>query len=240
VLERTRPTVVILTDGSGSTNASRTSCTLELLSRTGAVPGPVFSELRDKDAYSALIARDAGPFVKPRDRIAELLLRTGTQAMVVDAAEGYNPVHDLCHWLGRAAAGRARKCGHAVDVFEVDLVAHPESCGKGLRVSLDEGAFARKMAAIDRYPALAAEAAAAFAEYGRDAFRVEFLRRGSEETRPPRAWVPYYEQIGEARVKSGVYSSVLRYAEHVKPVVETLLTSSEPAVHAQALSPLHQ
>jgi hypothetical protein len=241
VLERTRPAVVILTDGSGSTGASRASSTLELLARAGAVPAPVFCALRDQDAYGALMTRDAELFVNLCDRITELLLRTGTQAMVIDAAEGYNPVHDLCHWLGRAAAANARKVGNPVDVFELDLVSHPNGPGTGLRVPLDESAFARKLAAIDRYPALASEAAAAFAQFGRDAFRVEFLRRVNEETMPlPSVWVPYYEQVGEARVKTGLYSSVLRYADHVKPVVEALLKSSQPSVYAQALSPLHQ
>ncbi len=241
VLERTRPTVVILTDGSGSTGTSRASCTLELLARTGASAAPVFCPLRDQDAYDALMARDAQPFATLCDRITELLLRTATQVMVVDAAEGYNPVHDLCHWLGRAAAARARKFGNAVDVFELDLISHPDSPGTGLRVALDETAFARKLAAIGRYPALASEAASAFAQFGRDAFRVEFLRRVNDETMPlAPVWVPYYEQVGEARVKAGRYPAVLRYADHVKPVVEALLDSSRPAVYAQALSPLHQ
>src|SRR5262249_61370443 len=104
VLERTRPTVVVLTDGAGAAGVSRAHCTLDLLARTGAAPGSVFCPLSDPQADSALLARDAEPFVNVCDRIAEFLRCTGTQAMVIDAAEGYNPVHDLCHLLGCATA----------------------------------------------------------------------------------------------------------------------------------------
>ena len=138
LMERTRPTVAILTDGSGSTGVSRAHHTTELLAETGARPAEVFCALSDRDAYAALMARDAEPFVTIRDRLIEMSLSAGHTAVVVDAAEGYNPVHDLCHWIGRAAAARASRLGTQIEVFELDLVSHPDGRGKGLRLALDD------------------------------------------------------------------------------------------------------
>ena len=97
-----------------------------------------------------------------------------------------------------------------------------------------------RMEAVASYDTLKAEAEAAFAHYGRDAFRVEFLRRVCAEAQPPAtSWIPFYEQVGEARVREGRYRSVLRYEANVKPVIERLLTLS-PGSHADALYTLHE
>ena len=166
VMERTRPSVAILTDGSGSTGVSRADHTTELLAETGARPATIFCALSDRDAYAALMARNAEPFVTIRDRLIKLMLNAGHTAVLVDAAEGYNPVHDLCHWIGRAAAARASRFGTQIDVFELDLVSHPDGRGNGLRLALDDQAFARKLAAAEHYSALGSEADAALAGTG--------------------------------------------------------------------------
>jgi hypothetical protein len=241
LMERTRPTVAILTDGSGSTGVTRAHHTTELLAETGARPAEVFCALSDRDAYAALMARNAEPFMTIRDRLIEMLLSARHTAVVVDAAEGYNPVHDLCHWIGRAAAATASRLGTQIDVFELDLVSHPDGRGEGLRLALDDQAFARKLAAAKHYSALGSEADAAFDRHGRDAFRVEFLRQVNDRLMPmPQEWVPYYEQVGEARVKAGLYSSVLRYADHVRPIVESLLQVPQRLPYAEDLGALHQ
>ena len=239
-LERVQPTVAVLTDGSGATGASRLDQTRESLANTGARPAPIFGVLSDRDAYAALMAADAKPFVALRDQLADLLREQRAGAVVVDAAEGYNPVHDICHWLGRAAVAKARRAVEHIDVFELDLMSHPNGAGSGLRLALDDRAFERKLEAVARYHALAREAEAAFDHHGRDAFRVEFLRRVVDAPVPSRSWVPYYEEIGETRVSTGRYTSVLRYAHHVRPVIETLLELPPPSFHAEDLGTLHQ
>ena len=240
LLERTRPAVAILTDGSGSNGPPRANHTRELLARAGARPAPVFCPLSDRDADGALMSSDAEPFVAVCDQLASLLREASITAVVVDAAEGYNPVHDLCHWLGRAAVAKARAFSTNIEVFELDLVSHPDGRGQGLRLALDDRAFARKLAAAERYSLLAREAEAAFDQHGREAFRVEFLRHVDVSMPLPVSWMPYYEEVGEARVRAGVYSSALRYADHVKPVVEALLAFARSAPYAEDLSPLHQ
>ena len=240
VMEMVCPAVFVLTDGSGSSDEPRLDDSLALLAQSGARPAATFGALTDRAAYAALMAADARPFVAIVDVLADTLITESVQAVLIDAAEGYNPVHDVCHWIGRAATTRARAFGARIDLFEVDLVSHPDSSGDGLRVVLDDQAFARKLDAISRYDAIKGEADAAFERYGQDAFRVEFLRHVLDGPAPPPSWVPYYEKVGEERVRAGTYTSVLRYGSHVKPVIDTILESARAARDATDLRPLHE
>jgi hypothetical protein len=240
LMERVQPGVVVLTDGSGSTEASRLEESRAVLARAGARPAATFGALTDRAAYAALMAGDPQPFLQIRDRLVDTLLTDSVRGVVVDAAEGYNPVHDVCHWIGRAAVNRAREFGLETAVFEVDLISHPDAAGDGLRLALDDRAFARKLEAIGGYVALKGEADAAFSRYGADAFRVEFLRRVHDQPPPAPSWIPYYEQVGEERVRAGVYSSVLRYGSHVRPIVDRLLESVQRRDYATDLRTLNE
>ena len=240
LMEIVRPTVVVLTDGSGASAQPRLDESLALLARTGARPATTFGVLTDRAAYAALMASDARPFVSCVDALADMLITESVQALLVDSAEGYNPVHDVCHWIGRAAALRAQAFGASLDLLEVDLVSHPDSRDDGVRIELDDEAFSRKLEAIARYASLRTESDAAFERYGREAFRIEFLRRVVDKPVPPSTWIPYYEQVGEERVRSGRYSAVLRYGAHVKPIIDAILETADPARHATALHPLHE
>jgi len=240
LMEIVRPTVVVLTDGSGSTDEPRLDDSLALLAQAGARPAATFGALTDRAAYAALMAADARPFVACVDTLADTLITESVRTVLVDAAEGYNPVHDVCHWIGRAATIRARAFGARIELFEVDLVSHPDSSGDGLRLVLDDEAFARKLEATSRYASLKTEVEAAFERFGRDAFRVEFLRRVADGPAPPPSWIPYYEEVGEQRVRTGRYASVLRYGSHVKPIIDTIVGSARAARHATDLRPLHE
>ncbi len=231
-MECVRPPVVFLTDGSGSTSESRIEDSRALLARVGARPAETLRPLTDREAYAALMAADAAPFLNQVNWLADMLLTEGVEAVLVDAAEGYNPVHDVCHWIARAATARARQFGADIALFEVDLIAHPDPSEHGLRLVLDDQSFMRKLDAISCYAALQAEVQVAFGRYGRDAFRVEFLRRVVDGLAPPSSWIPYYEEVGETRVRAGLYTSVLRYGSHVRPVIERLLESVQLAHYA--------
>jgi hypothetical protein len=222
VIERTRPSVSVLTDGSGATGTPRIGESTELLASLGATTGCLFGALSDRDAYTALMRGDASLFVAHATMLADMLVTLRATAVAIDAAEGYNPVHDVCHWVGRAAMTLARRQLGDVAAYELDLVNHPDGQGEGMRVTLDDAAFARKLEAAKRYAPLAAEAAGAITEHGLDAFRVEFLRRLEPSEVPSATMVPYYEQVGEARVRAGRYTSVLRYGAHVRPVIRAL------------------
>lgn len=220
--ERARPIVSVLTDGSGSTGHARLAETTAVLASVGARPGPVYGVFSDAAAYSHLMRGEVAPFVAVSDALAQHFVDAGISAVLVDAAEGYNPTHDICHWIGREAAATAARHGRAVRVFEVDLVGPPDGIGTGVRLVLDDTAFQRKLDAVNRYGALAGEAASAFAEHGRAAFRTEFAREVAPAEIPDPSWIPHYERVGEERVRQGRYNTVLRYGAHVRPVLLAL------------------
>lgn len=223
VIERTRPIVHVLTDGSGAQAVPRIDESSRLLASLSATRGVVFGAFSDRDAYARLMAGDASTFITHTQALSDALIAARVTAVVIDAAEGYNPVHDVCHWMGRAAATRAAEALGALTTYELDLVSHPDGQGDGIRVTLDDEAFARKLRSADCYRPLAAEAAGAITEHGLEAFRTEFLRRVPDAalatSLPPASSVPYYEQVGEERVRMGRYPTVLRYGAHVHPVL---------------------
>jgi hypothetical protein len=136
--------------------------------------------------------------------------------------------------------------------YDFTLVAPPGRCPEPLRadsilLDLDEAAFARKLTAARNYPELQAEVAAAlsgagsvglrehsdlarragsdFGVAGAANFRVECLRpvdaRG-ESDKPFSGERPFYEEYGERQVAAGHYTRVLRYREHMLPLVAAL------------------
>jgi hypothetical protein len=89
-------------------------------------------------------------------------------------------------------------------------------------IRLDDGALARKAEAARRYSALQGEVDQAAGE-GLEAFRVERFRRvgagdGDGRSEEP----PEYERVGEARVASGHYATVIRRRDHVLPLADSL------------------
>src|SRR5258706_14950239 len=59
-LERTRPVVFVLTDGSGNHGVSRLDSTTALLGQAGATAGPIYCRLSDREQYRAMLGVDLG------------------------------------------------------------------------------------------------------------------------------------------------------------------------------------
>jgi hypothetical protein len=237
-VECARPLVAVLTDGSGADGVSRLDETARLLDEAGARRNQVYGSFTDREAYACLMAGDCSRFLETARQLSQSFDAHGITAVLTDAAEGYNPVHDVCRSIAEAAV---RLCGpRAPLLFELDLVGPPDGNGPGLRLRLDDGAFTRKLDAARRYAALTAETGAAFKQHGVDAFRTEFLRRAVVTALPPPDYTPYYEQVGLERVRQGRYPSALRYRDHVRPVLTLLLVAAGAAeAHALPLNPLH-
>jgi hypothetical protein len=227
-LERTRPRVLVLTDGSGHTGSSRLDSTARILAGAKATPGPVFGALTDRQAYDALLSGDIGLFAGLARRVSEELVDPEVETVLGDAEEGYNPMHDICRYVVDAAAALAgRKRPAPPGVYDFPLAGPPTPEGfdpvrDGLSVHLSDDEFARKVAATKSYARLDADVAAALKKYGEDAFRIESLRRIRATLRPTKAAPPFYETYGEGRVAAGSYAVALRYREHVQPVEEAL------------------
>ena len=220
-IERTRPMVSVLTDGSGWSGQPRITETADLLAGLGAPVGPVFGTLVDRNAYEHLMSMNTEVFMDMALALATRFAEAGITAVVTDAAEEYNPLHDVCRALTECAVAQCG--GIAPRLWELDLMGDPRGSGVGLRLQLDDAAFGRKLDAVKRYAPLAGEAAAAFDVHGIEAFRTEFLREAEAMPLRPPSHVPHYERIGDERVRAGRYDTTVRYGQHVRPVLAALL-----------------
>ena len=124
--------------------------------------------------------------------------------------------------------------------------SHPEHMrASAIWLTLDEEAFARKLAvariypelrnevqalldkkkieALRRYPELSAQVDKLTDAIGSDAYRVECLRLVSAaKANRPEQKVPFYERYGELLVAAGVYQHAIRYREHVAPLADAI------------------
>ena len=225
-LERNRPLYFCLTDGSGGNGQSRLESTSRLLQGVGASPGSIYGRFSDKEIYRILLDGRVDVFVDLLNELAGSLIDADIQCVAGDAMEGFNPAHDLCRALIDSAAALVRtRTGRVLRNYEFavhgDPVAAPEDAL--VRLELDESALDRKIEAAMAYRAVRSDVEDALDRFGKGAFAVEYLRPSSGamleqfEITPPA-----YESIGESRVSAGRYREVVRYREHVLPVIDAL------------------
>jgi hypothetical protein len=224
-LERARPVVCVLTDGSGSQAGSRSERSKRIVHRTGAQIGPVFGELTDRVWYEAILSGDWRPFDRAAAQIADMCRAQGVTQIVSDAFEFFNPMHDLCSCLARSVSMRLRGRG------AVELLTFPIERPDLLRgapahlYSLDGDALNRKLASCAEYLELSAEVARRRVT-ARDDLAVEclFAADAGQVSAGPPAERPFYETVGRERVGRGMYSELITYEGHVRPLA-TMLTA---------------
>lgn len=250
-LETARPDVFVLTDGSGRSGISRLDSTTKIIADAGASAATIYGRFTDPDIYAALLQRDFGLFERLVMELAETFVRTQIECVAGDAVEGYNPIHDACRLVIDAAVGIAgRMSGRRIVNRDFLLFGRHDSHPRDVQASaiwltLDEEAFARKLAvarmypelrnevqalldkkkieALRRYPELSAQVDKLTDAMGSDAYRVECLRLVSAaKANRPEQKVPFYERYGELLVAAGVYQHAIRYREHVAPLADAI------------------
>ncbi len=224
-LVRERPRVYVLTDGAGRAHGSRIASTTALVERAGATIGTPYGSTTDSDVYDALLCGDLTPLIAFGSALADDLAAHDIDCVVADAAEGYNPSHDLCRLLVNLAVQRL---GPHASTYEFPLMGRPEvpvaaGRGRALRIDLDDATFARKLGEARAYPELQWELDMAVGSVGTEAFRVECLWPvdADAEVVPPTE-PPYYELYGRKQVEAGLYSRAIGYREHVRPAAALL------------------
>lgn len=225
-LERVRPVVFVLTDGSGASGHSRLPSTTRILDHVGATRGSFYGILTDCEVYNAILNRDFAVFIKLAREVAQVLTDEKVSYVAGDSAEGYNPTHDVCRLVICAAVELANRSRvNEVKDFDFQLTgaANGSSGNHDLRIELDDDAFARKLDVARSYAGLEAEVDEALNTNSERAFRVECLRPVTNYADIfGRDAKPYYEEYGERRVAEGKYGHVIRYREHVLPLAEAL------------------
>jgi hypothetical protein len=228
-LELAKPTVWVLTDGSGHGDRGRVASSASTVTRAGGEPGAVFGAFTDRDAYRLLLQGQTGPWIEVVESLARTLLDERIGYVLADAVEGFNPIHDLCRVVADGAVAIAERSGATIARYGFTLEAPPDAVVPGLLreavvIELDDEAVERKIAAARGYPEMAAEVERALAAYGTAAFRREHLRRTDPEAKPERFFAapPHYEKHGERQVERGFYDRVLRFREHFLPAAEAV------------------
>ncbi len=221
-LRRTAPTVHILTDGSGHSYASRLPASADLLRETGARPGSILGRLTDREAYTMIRERNVPLMLSIVSELAEELAERRTPAIICDAAEGYNPVHDLCRLITGAAIVAA---GTETMQYEYAVVGRPDTFDT--KVTLDETTFAAKIEAAQRLAPIIGDVNELLMRHGRDPYRTESFRRVADWTALHSSESPDYERYGEERVASHRYERVIRRGEHMIPLRDALCAWTE-------------
>lgn len=176
-LEQARPLVCVLTDGSGRSGVSRLGSTTEVLSHAGARPGSVYGRFKDLELYAAILRGDFGLFERLAAELAEEFVREEIEHVTGDAAEGYNPVHDVCRVVIDAAAEMAgRASGRRIVTSDFLLFRRHGSLAAGgsdgaVRLSLDDAQLNRKLSMARKYPELQDEVTALLDRKSLDALR---------------------------------------------------------------------
>lgn len=235
-MEQHQPFYCCLTDGSGGSGASRLGSTMEILRAVNGRPGPVFGRYPDAAVYQLLLDRAIPAFTALVEELADWLERGDVTEVVGDAAEGFNPTHDLCRVLVDGAVDLVvRRTNRVIRSLDYIVDGQPDACPEPLRnemirIELDTAALERKIAAARGYAEMRDEVDFALKRYGPQAFATEYLRPARTdlafaafEHEPPR-----YERYGEMRVGQGRYADVIRFRDHVEPVRQAIAD----AVHA--------
>lgn len=243
-LATVKPLVYMITDGSGRSGVPRTNSTKALISGVGANCGEVFGAISDAGIYCAILEQNFTFFLELVDRLAKSFLQHGIDSVAGDAAEGFNPTHDLCRSVINAAVLIAeQRSGRPISNFEFCLTEWERNCAEQehdsrcLHLHLDDHLLSRKFSAAEAYVELRNEVHKAIAIRGQEYFRLECLRQvTSADSLLFPATTPLYESWGEKRVAEGDYRSVIRFEKHVLPIMETVLNHVTQSSRAMAAS----
>lgn len=233
-----KPMVLALTDGAGRDQAPRTPASRALLEGLGCRIGKVFGHASDQRFYEAMLDTDTAFFIDLLERLTACALSSGVNALIGDAAEGYNPSHDLCRVLIDAVAieiARARgrpPANYAIRLTEQETPS--EECGVApLRLVLGNAGYQAKLAACHAYQAMRGEVDRALAAMGEDGGRTELFWPVSATRLPAQ---PHYERVGRTRVANGAYQRPIRFNQHIAPIAEAIMDHVRaPRVLAGAL-----
>jgi hypothetical protein len=227
-LGRTRPRVFVLTDGGGRREQPRLACTTQILEQAGAEPCHPYGRHSDIAIYQAVLDGRYDLFLGLIEELAAALVRHRITSLLADAADDYNPTHNICRLLAGAALTVAgRRTGRLIAGYELLPTGRPvKGSEEGLIVGLDlsDEEVARKRAAALGYRPLRAEIEAILTRSGEEALRRERFCpfRSTLGIEPASPGIPYYEQQGEQRVAAGLYPRVLRHRQHMVPLIEQI------------------
>jgi len=225
-MSQNKPEVFVITDGSGSHDISRILSTEKTIRRVGAVPGELFGCISDAEIYAAILGKNFPWFLRLLDGLADSFIKNRIDFVAGDATEGFNPTHDLCRSLVNAAVLMAeRATGKTIANYEFYLSEWEQNReephgGRCLHLRLDDELLRDKLNSAEDYIELRSEVRKGIAQRGREYFRTECLRKITGPLSPCQdSGKALYETWGEQRVAKGKYESVIRFQDHILPIM---------------------
>ncbi len=226
-MQKHRPVVHVLTDGSGRSGRSRIGRTRGVLEAIGATPGEIFSRFSDRELYEQVLRANHPLFVSLSLELAASFVRQEATFVLGDAEECAFMTHDLFRGI-RIAAVRAaeqvigRTIHHYEFIVDGDPRELPPSVARSaIDASLDDVSFARKLAASRQYEELRELAQQMLDQYGEAAFRRERIFPLAPSQAPKLAGdgsLPY-EEHGKRLVEQRAYAKVVTFDRHVAPAL---------------------
>jgi hypothetical protein len=236
-MSKAQPLVVVLTDGSGHQEQPRLESSLDLFKRYKAIPSNLSGLVSDKEIYQSILTKNFNFFLQWSDLLAEALIKADIHSVVGDMIEGYNPTHDLCRIMIDRAVKIANKQNKVIKNYEFPLNGSPLPTilpSEYLRIDLSPSELASKLADVHAYAELAGGALLSEVKdlsqrYGDSIWGQEFLLPAKSEQQLAQfdKEKPFYETYGEKQVAQGHYQQVIRYHEHIAPIIN-LLNLKEP------------
>lgn len=229
IVQRLQPALLYLTDGGG---AERVKETLNGLESIGWRRPMEFLNFTEESFYNALLKRDNGFFRELAMRVREQLRVWNVRRIFCDAAEFYNPIHDVGLPVVRNALA-----GADCEIFEVPLVHQKPGDGEAyefqrasesrkaqeIQIELDDREYGRKIHAWESiYNRLREMVGPLVGDCAR--FRTETVIPAGRGLPQPRADCPVrYEWRGEKLKGEGKVEGVITYAEHYAPTMMGVL-----------------
>jgi hypothetical protein len=233
-MERERPLVFILSDGSGGAQSSRLGYSASAIRAAGATLIEGSAQRSDREWYAAILAGDIAAFTETADTITAAALAINVPLVVSDAADGYNPLHDLCQAIGSAVVARIAR-DSTPPRFLVSPATQSAMGNEAIAWKLEDEAVRRKRLAMSAYTPLTEEIARLLVEEP-NALSTERLLVTTFDW--PENWTPGWEAFGRKRVNEGRFAVHITYRDHVLPIAKSFATTARKVEKADCAQPI--
>jgi hypothetical protein len=174
-LEKAKPLVFVLTSGWGEGADAPIATTARIVQKAGGRIGSIFGRCTDGGLYRALLLGEHNRFNALARELADEFLNESIDIVAGDAAEGLDPIHDLCRVLIDAAAAITGMIRPSLKNFEVPLLGSRLSRSSTVRHRVEGEAWIRKFASCQSYREPISEIQRRLATDGLDSLREECL-----------------------------------------------------------------
>jgi hypothetical protein len=214
-LEQARPLVFVLSAGVGDNSGPAIAITSRIVKRAGARASCFFGRYTDRGLHNSLFLREADRFNAVVQELADAFVNESIDFVAGDAAEGLDPIHDLCRVLIDAAVGIASSVRPGLKNYEFPLLGNRGACSSTLHQTVAGEAWIRKFASCQAYAAPIDEVRRQIVNDGIDSLRQESLR-------PAMPWaIQNRRNVLYTRAENGRIPAI-HFREHFLPLAGSI------------------